>query len=253
MSKNQWSREQTIIALNLYCKIPFNLVSSNHPDILKISKIIRRSPNSMKMKIGNFGSFDSELKKRGIVGLTHASRLDKEVWEEFNSNWEDLAFESEKIIAKFLNKSIEDTSGIDLSDIPLGKERESIVKTPVNQNFFRKTILSSYNYKCSITGLSIVDLLVAGHLVPWSENKKERLNPRNGICLNYLHDKAFDRGLITISSDYRVMLSNKLKENKETNVYDFFIKYENERIFLPDKFLPDKEFIEYHNDFIFQK
>ena len=89
------------IAFNLYCKIPFNRVVSNHPEIIKIAKIIGRSVNSVKMKMGNFGSFDPELKKRGIVGLVNASKLDEIVWNEFNNNWDDLAFESEKIIARF--------------------------------------------------------------------------------------------------------------------------------------------------------
>ncbi len=87
------------MALNLYCKIPFNKVSSNHPDIIRIAKIIDRSTNSVKMKIGNFGSFDLELKKRGIVGLANASKLDEIVWNEFNNNWENLAFESEVLIS----------------------------------------------------------------------------------------------------------------------------------------------------------
>ncbi len=76
MPRDNWTREQTIIALNFYCKIPFNRVSSTHPDILWIAKIIGRSANSVKMKIGNFGSFDPELKKRGIVGLANTSKLD---------------------------------------------------------------------------------------------------------------------------------------------------------------------------------
>ena len=68
MTKNNWTREHALVALNLCCKIPFYRVSLNHPEIICITIIIDRSPNSVKMKIGNFGSFDLELKKRGIVG-----------------------------------------------------------------------------------------------------------------------------------------------------------------------------------------
>ena len=59
------------------------------------------------MKIGNFGSFDETLKKQGIVGLTNASRLDKVIWDEFNGRWDELAFESERLIALRLGKDIE--------------------------------------------------------------------------------------------------------------------------------------------------
>jgi putative restriction endonuclease len=102
MTRDNWTREQTIVALNLYCKIPFNRVSSNHPDIIRIAKIIGRSPNSVKMKIGNFGSFDPELKMRGIVGLGNTSKLDDLVWNEFNNDWSNLAYESELLLQNSL-------------------------------------------------------------------------------------------------------------------------------------------------------
>ena len=148
MTIDRWTKEQTIVAFNLYCKIPFQKASSTNPDIVHIAKIIGRSPNSVKMKIGNFGSFDPELKKKGIVGLANASALDKEVWDEFNDDWERLAFESEKLIAEFSKQEIAESSGIDLSNLPIGKNKERVVKTRINQNFFRQTILSAYDSTC---------------------------------------------------------------------------------------------------------
>ncbi|MFZ2726562.1 MAG: HNH endonuclease [Methylococcaceae bacterium] len=254
MPKENWTREQTIVALNLYCKIPFNKVNSNHPDIIRIAKVIGRTPNSVKMKIGNFGSFDEELKKRGIVGLANASKLDKLIWDEFNNDWDSLAYESELLIAQFTNQSIEQVSGIDTLYIPEGKEREVFVKQRVNQNFFRSTILSSYNFKCCITGLSILDFLVASHIVPWAKDAKNRLNPHNGLCLNSIHDKAFDRGFITVTPDYKIKLSPYFNEFKKDNaVEDFFFKYEHKSIVLPDKFPPTKEFLEYHYNNVFKR
>jgi len=252
--RNNWTKEETIIAFNVYCKIPFKSSSKSNPTVIKYAKIIGRSPSALNMKIGNFGRLDPELKKQGIVGLSHGSKLEEEVWEEFNGNWEKLAFESEELIGKFSNRTIEEIAEIETVDIKEGLERESIIKQRVNQSFFRSTVLSSYYYKCCITGLSIPDLLVASHIIPWSINKKERLNPRNGLCLNSIHDKAFDRGLITITSDFRVKISDEIKALKlEMSVNDFFIKYENQRINLPDKFLPSKEFLKYHQQNIFRK
>lgn len=253
MKGNNWTREQTIIALNLYCKIPFNRVSSNHPDIIRIAKIIGRTPNSVKMKIGNFGSFDPELKRRGIVGLANTSKLDETVWNEFNLDWNNLAYESEMLISKFARQPIEKVSGINLENIPLGREREAIIKQRVNQNFFRSMILSSYNLKCCITGLSISDFLVASHIVPWAKDEKNRLNPHNGLCLNSIHDKAFDKGFITITTDFTVKVSKQILDLKKENaVTDLFIKYQDQAIILPDKFLPSKEFLDYHSQNIFK-
>lgn len=254
MATNNWAREQTIVALNLYCKIPFNRVTSTHPEIIRIAKIIGRSTNSLKMKIGNFGSFDPELRNRGIVGLSNTSKLDKEVWLEFNDNWENLAFESEKLIATFSNTSIERSLELDVSNIPQGKEREAIIKARVNQNFFRSAILSSYNARCCITGLSVPSLLVASHIIPWSMNHKERLNPSNGLCLNPIHDKAFDNGYITITHDYKVKISKQLQGLKEdVAVSNFFLKYDNQKINLPDRFFPKIEFLDFHAENIFKR
>lgn len=67
-----------------------------------------------------------------------------------------------------------------------------------------------------MTGISISELLIASHIKPWkvSNNEDEKTNPRNGLCLNALHDKAFDRGLITIDKNYKIIVSSKLKEKK---------------------------------------
>lgn len=252
MAINNWTKEQTIVALNLYCKIPFNRVTSTHTEIIKVAKVIGRSTNSLKMKIGNFGSFDPELKKRGIVGLSNTSKLDKELWLEFNNNWETLAFESEKLIADFLGTTLEQYLELDTTNFPQGKEREAMIKARVNQTFFRSAILSSYNSKCCITGLSIPALLVASHIIPWSQNQKERLNPRNGLCLNSIHDRAFDKGLTTITADYKIRVSKYLQVLiDEMAVNDFFLKHNNQAINLPDRFLPEKDFLSFHFENIF--
>lgn len=255
MKNEKWTREQTIIAFNLYCKIPFNKVTSNNPDIIRIAKIIGRSPAALGMKIGNLGSFDPKLKEKGIVGLTNASKLDKEIWDEFNSDWEKHAFESELILAKFAKKNLDEMVGIDLKNLPRGEDREMVVKTRINQSFFRNMILSSYNQKCCITGLSIPELLVASHIVPWSTDKKNRIDPRNGLCLNTFHDKAFDYGYITISPDFKIKVSKEVlsKYKKDYFAQAHLQSFDGKSITLPERFLPGKEFLDYHFKNIFRK
>lgn len=252
MATNNWTKDQTIVALNVYCKIPFNRVSSTHPLILKYSAIIGRSPNALKMKIGNFGSFDPELRKRGVVGLANTSQLDEQIWTEFENDWERLAMESEMLIAKYSNISIEKSLELEMFNFPEGKDRAAVVKARVNQSFFRAAIMSSYDSTCCITGLNIPELLVASHIMPWSINTKERLNPQNGLCLNSLHDKAFDKGYISITPDYEIRISKRLQDiSTDFVINDYFIKYSNAKIKLPDRFMPRKEFLEYHLNNIF--
>ena len=252
-SKN-WTREETIVAFNVYCKIPFKNSSKTNPTIIKYANIIGRSPSALNMKVGNFGRLDPELKKQGIVGLGNGSKLDEIIWNEFQGNWDKLAFESELLIAKFQNKKIEEIIDTEIFEFPVGAEREMLIKQRVNQSFFRSTILSSYNLKCCITGLSIPDFLVASHIVPWKVDEINRLNPRNGLCLNSIHDKAFDRGFITVTPDYKIKISKYFDSfKKDVAIPEFFLKYENQSIILPDKFLPSKEFLDWHYTNLFKQ
>ncbi len=254
LRSNNWTREETIVAFNVYCKIPFKNSSKTNPIIIKYANIIGRSPSALNMKVGNFGRLDPELKKQGIVGLGNGSKLDEIVWNEFNGNWEKLAYESELLIAAFQNKKVEEIIDDEVFEFPIGTEKETVIKQRVNQNFFRSTILSSYNLKCCITGLSISDFLVASHIKPWKLDELNRLNPHNGLCLNSIHDKAFDKGFMTITPDYKIKVSKYFDDfKKDEAVPDLFLKYENQSIILPDRFLPSKEFLDWHYKNLFKK
>jgi len=244
MRKN-WTREETIIAFNVYCKIPFKNSSARHPLVIEMAKIIGRSPAALNMKIGNLGRLDPTLKAKGITGLKNGAKLEEDVWAEFTNNWDALAFESERLIEKFKRDLKRESNEL----LKTGKETKRLVKVRVNQSFFRQMILSGYSSKCCITGISHEKLLIASHIIPWSENKKERLNPTNGLCLNALHDKAFDSGLISVNPNYKILISNRLKG--QTEHVKYFKNFAGKKINLPDKFLPSKQFLEYHNDVIF--
>jgi len=256
MKKGQklWTRSELILAINLYCKLPFGRLHRSNPQVIHLAELIGRTPSSIAYKLVNFASLDPSLQARGIKGASNASKLDKVIWDEFYNNWEELPFESEKLLSKFENKSIEELNNIDINNLPKGKTREQIVKVRVNQSFFRSSILASYNNTCCITGISQSELLIAGHIKPWCADELNRLNPRNGIAINALHDKAFESGLITITPEYKIKISPILFKQKNSNsLENYFFQYENKEIFLPSKFLPDIEFLKYHNDERFKK
>lgn len=255
MKKGQklWTRDELILAINLYCKLPFGRLHRTNPQVIHLAELIGRTPSSIAYKLVNFASLDPSLQARGIKGASNSSKLDKAIWDEFYNNWEELPFESEKLLSKLENKPIEELNQIDTKSLPKGKERERVVKIRVNQSFFRSSILASYNSTCCITGIQQSELLVAGHIKPWSQDEQNRLNPRNGIAINALHDKAFENGLITITPDYKIKISNVLLKGKKSDSLEkYFFQYENKDIFLPSKFLPDIEFLKYHNENRFQ-
>lgn len=108
--------------------------------------------------------------------------------------------------------------------------------------------------KCCITGLSVPELLVASHIVPWAKDEKNRLNPHNGLCLNPIHDKAFDKGLITVTRDYKIKVSKSFEKKQIDNALtDLILKYDNAPLIVPDKFMPDQYFLSYHQKHIFRK
>jgi putative restriction endonuclease len=250
-----WTRNELILTINLYCKIPFGKMHARNADIINLSKIIDRTPSAIVRKLGNFASFDPTLKARGIKGLVNASKLDQQIWNEFYENWDEAIIASENLLAKQKNSTIEKLYEINESDLlKEGKDIKRLVKTRINQLLFRKMVLATYNTKCCITGLSIPDLLVASHIVPWSKDNKNRLNPHNGICLNSIHDKAFDKGFMTITDDYKIKISKFILDHKkEGAIDDLFMKYDNQSILLPDKFLPEQEFLHFHQKNVFIK
>jgi putative restriction endonuclease len=247
-----WTRDELILAVNLYCKLPFGKMHKGNSEIIRFAGLIGRTPSSIALKLGNFASFDPTLKERGIKGASNASKLDKQIWDEFYNNWDAALFASEEMLAKTKRTTIERINKIETADLPKeGKEKERIVKTRVNQSIFRTVVLATYNNSCCITGINNPELLIASHIVPWSKDEKNRLNPMNGLCLNALHDKAFDSGLITISADdYTIMISSKLKKKNATqSIEQNFLNIEGKVIHLPDKFLPAKELLKVHNEF----
>jgi putative restriction endonuclease len=244
-----WTRDELILAINLYCKTPFGKLHKGNPDVVNLANLIGRTSNSVAYKLVNFASLDPTLKARGIKGASNSSKLDKQIWDEFFDNWNILPYESELLLENFQNRSIEKFDGTSNVDFSIeGKTIEQLVKVRVNQSFFRSAILASYNNTCCITGIKQPELLIAGHIKPWSIDEKNRLNPCNGIAINALHDKAFETGLMTITSDYKIKISSLLfkEKNKPINE-EYFLKYDNKEIILPTRFLPNIDFLEYHN------
>jgi putative restriction endonuclease len=248
-----WTREELILAINLYCKLPFGKMHKGNPDIIALSNIIDRSPSAIARKLGNFASFDPSLKERGIKGLTNAGKQDAEIWNEFYNNWDEALLASEALLAKAKHTTVEKLNQVDIMDLPKeGKEKERLVKVRLNQSIFRTVVLATYNTSCCITGIDNPALLIASHIAPWSKDKGNRLNPMNGLCLNALHDKAFDACLITISAeDYTLKISPRLKKKKvPESIERNFLALEGTMINLPDKFLPDRELLRMHNQLL---
>jgi len=250
-SSRIWKRDELIPALDLYCRIPFGKIHSTNPQIVDLAKKLGRTAAAVSMKMCNFASFDPTHKKRNIQGLKHAGKQDREVWDEFCLNWESLALASQQIIESL---GITITKYPDEFEYDALKETEMLrtQKVRIIQRFFREAVLSSYNYQCSVCSLSLPVLLNASHIIPWSKDKSQRANPRNGISMCALHDRAFDRGFITVQEDFKIAVSREIKTPNASKLHRVgLLEIEGEKINLPDRFGPDPIALAYHREKIF--
>ncbi len=248
-SRRSWTRDELVMAMCLYCRIPFGQLHHTNAQIVELAAALGRTPSSVSMKLCNFASLDPTLQARGIKGLTGASAADRSVWSEFHANWGDHAFEGERLIAHVLGRPL---ASSDEAPFPEGKDREALVKQRINQRFFRSSVLTAYHGRCCITGLEVAELLVASHVVPWSVDTFNRANPANGLCLNALHDKAFDRGLFSINDDHRVILSPRIARSEDTSPRNWLMQTAGSKIRMPERFAPDTNFIRWHRENVFQ-
>ncbi len=209
----RWQREELIVAFYLYCTTPFGKIHKNNHTIIDISRKLGRTPSALAMKMCNFASLDPEITKSGRKGLGNASSKDREIWDEFHNNWEKLA-----TLYESMHQGMEGVKEEAVDDF-YGRMTDSKSKTRLDQSFFRATILGNYQNKCCMTGLNDSRLLIASHIIPWNENANNRLNPRNGLCLSALHHLAFDRGLITVTSDMDIMISSSLNNNPNNDFH----------------------------------
>lgn len=258
MKKGQrlWTREELILVLNLYLKLPFGKLDARTPEVIHLADIIGRTEGSVSMRLNNFASVDPFHQQRGIKGLPGGIKQVQPIWNEFKDNKELLLFESEQILSKKENISLEKKYADVLEDIKdiTGEDKLRLVKTRINQEVFRKMVIANYEGKCAITGIDIQPLLLASHIMPWSKNKQERLNPENGICLSAFYDRAFDRGYIGINEKLETLVSKHLKKKMKAEYYIKHFSFLNGiKINNPTKYFPKKDFLQYHLDTVFEK
>lgn len=255
-NRRRWARQELLVAFGLYCQIPFGKLHSRNPEIIKIAELIGRTPSALAMKLTNIASLDPAITSTGRKGLSSVSNADREMWQEMQNNWGDFAIESEDTINSILRGTesyVSDNESASEYQDYTGRDRIVPTKIRIGQNFFRKSVLSAYRYRCCITGLATPKLLVASHIVPWRDDPANRLNPRNGLALSILHDKAFDLGMITINDDMTVRVSRK-EFSVEDNFFVTTLKsYDGKSIALPDKFQPHENFLAYHRKNIFME
>lgn len=256
----KWTRAHRLIALNLYCKLPFGKLHKGNPIIKEVAAKMGRTASSLAIKLCNFASLDPVLQARGIVGMTGAANDDRILWSQFQGNMATLGVESEELLHDLFtqdeSKEVDFLARDKVRLVPPSgpTEMQATVKVRRGQQFFRQSMLTAYDVRCCISGINVPRLLVASHIKPWGKFPDDRLNPRNGLCLSTLHDAAFDAGLITLDEKLNVVLSKRLRRFfPQPALEQNFVPFNGQPIRLPEKLAePDAEFLRFHREEIFQ-
>ncbi|MCB1070237.1 MAG: HNH endonuclease [Kiritimatiellae bacterium] len=245
--RKPWTERDLLIAMNLYCRLPFGQFHRGNKLIQAVAESMGRTPSSVAMKLSNLASLDAYHQGRGVKGLRGASQMDRKVWAGFHTDWTGMAAQSEAAMVALMGEGGDPQPEIIGTKPEVGgqsptgpTEIEAIRTVRRVQSFFRRTVVASYDSACALTGIREPRLLVASHIISWAKNEARRADPTNGICLNALHDQAFDRHLITFDEDWRLVVSPVLLAGE---VPEFqaasFSRLEGTPLRRPHRFEPD--------------
>lgn len=252
---SKWSREEFMLVMNLYTKLRYGQFNYRNAEIIKLASLIGKTPGAVAFKLVHLSRQDPKHMNR-VKGLSNPGKNAIEMYNEFANNWDEMLYESEVLLAKYQNKKVEEVAleqteiheiEKDILNGKVGVDVERTIKSRVNQSLFRKVVINNYSNSCTVCSLDIQNLLVASHILKWSESHPNRLNPENGICLCNIHDRAFELGFIAINTEYKILISKDIKNIKDVETYNsLFGRHENKSITLPDKFYPNTQFLESH-------
>lgn len=135
------------------------------------------------------------------------------------------------LFEKYAGQILHDTSAVYKKEIENADEEEIFIRCGV----FKKVVPQIYDNACSISGMKIISgyniqMIDACHIVPFAISHDDTIS--NGISLSPNLHRAFDRGLLAIDDDYKVIISSGFTEDISPNSLKMF---EGKRIQLPSK------------------
>lgn len=215
--------------------------------LMKISEFIRNQQSLYRRKEKSF--FDNiNPRQTSYPAKSFCSAAMAQLVEYYeydskeNEAWKLLQVKSG---AKQVSKELITIFDIDKT----GEDKVVEARVRLGQSYFRKMVLHNYDNQCCVTGLNVPQILRASHIVGWAEDKANRMNPENGLCLSATYDAAFDKHLISFDDDYRMIVSKEIKDYYTADVTkQYFEKYEGIQIALPSQYLPSKKLLERHRE-----
>ena len=124
-----------------------------------------------------------------------------------------------------------------------------IILPRLGQGAFRVMVTDAYSRRCAFTSSPVLHVLDAAHIRPFAQNGPHEI--QNGILLRQDVHTLFDRGYITITPDYRVEVSKRIKTEFE-NGHEYYAQH-GKAIALPDspELRPSDQFLKWHNESVY--
>lgn len=234
--RRRWTRDELLLVLHLYERLPFGQQDQKNAQVIELARALSRTPGSVAMKLNNFTSLDPDEQARGIKGLIGTSELDRRVWKEFREN-ADVVEQSEAFWeARMEGERAARQTPVARETAPfLGVTEATLArKMRLGQQYFRRVVLANFEFRCALTAVAQPELLNASHISPWSLDAPNRVDAANGLCLNRLHDAAFDRRLIAFDDDLRLVISREIRGAMRSGALArAFLVYEGKRLAKP--------------------
>ena len=247
-SGENWTEDEIIVACYIYLSRDRITVR----DTRFLAGLFDRTEKSVGAKIYNIRRFDDEVVRSGGSFWSHGSHLDEVVWNKFQEDPETMSTRAMAIMNGMgadedVIRDSYSSSGTVSIDIGPGMERYVTVKERMNQGSFRRVVLRCSDYRCCVTGIRDTTLLVASHIKPWSEcGPGEKTDIHNAFCLNSLHDRLFDRGLMTVDRDLRILYAPSLARSMDAEVYESMIaRFDSVKV--TDSNTPSEDYLRHHN------
>lgn len=227
-----WTRPQTLAALHIYLQLSFGQLHQRNPKLIQLAHWIGRTPGAIALKLVNLASLDPVIVASGRSGMGNASALDRQIWDELQGNWDTVA-----LAAAAEYEHLAQSNGLQADQDLLEEAQASVDVSPLEEGRTRSATVQVQNEK----------LVIASHIVPWSTDTKNRLNPQNRLCLSALHDRAYDQGLITVLPDFTVRVSPQLRAKpSDSYISESLLRFDRQPIRSPERFGPTPAFLEWH-------
>lgn len=177
---------------------------------------------------------DEDFKSEKLLGINFPKQVVKIKY--FKTRKQEIFKETEVKVDK----------SFDLIDGNKAKRKQLTQKERKGQATFRRNILNIYENSCAITEIKQKEVLQAAHIQAYVNEESNHI--QNGICLRVDIHKLFDNGLISIDSDFRVVISSMRKSTE-------YEKINGKKIKLPKNksYYPSATALENHNKLVFRK